>query len=335
MKYTYYIADVFTKQIFNGAQIAVFPNADGMSDEQMLLIAREMNLTETVFVFHTENRRPVSLAAVDLSSAKPATEGEGVSDLKPTALPISRRLRIFSPKAEINFAGHPIIAVAHVLGSCGDLDLTAGITPVVFEQNVGPIAVNITVDEGKPTFVQFSRKVSSIIDRFAPTDEELAALLSIAQSELDHKKYSPRLVSCGVPYLIVPVWKYETVRKARFNYTAWSQSAAPQTAAQEILLFAPKTPFPDSDFNARLLGPNIGLNDDPPVGSAMPAFASYLCSFEHTQKGTHVFSVDRGDAGTRRSVINMEMDHKGKAELTLRVGGTAVIFAQGTIFLPN
>jgi trans-2,3-dihydro-3-hydroxyanthranilate isomerase len=306
MNFNYYIADVFTRQVFSGAQIAVFPNADGLSDEQMQLIAGEMNLTETVFVFHPES-------------------GEATS----------RKLRIFSPKAEINFAGHPIIAVAYVLGSCGDIDLKETITPVVFEQNVGPIAVNITAEQGIPTLVQFSRKVSSIIDRFAPTDEELAAFLSIAQSELDHKKYSARLVSCGVPYLIVPVWKYETVRKARFNYAAWSRSAAPQTAAQEILLFAPKTPFPDSDFNARLLGPNIGFSDDPPVGTAMPAFASYLCSFEHTQKGTHVFAVDRGDAESRRSVINMEMDHKGKSELAIRVGGTSVIFAQGVIFLPD
>ncbi|MDD1636441.1 MAG: PhzF family phenazine biosynthesis protein, partial [Methylococcaceae bacterium] len=103
----------------------------------------------------------------------------------------------------------------------------------------------------------------------------------------------------------------------------------------EILLFAPKTPFVDSDFNARLLGPRIGIHEDPPIGSAMPAFASYLCSFEHTRKGTHTFAVDRGDAHMRRSVINLEMDHKGQEQLTLRVGGEAVMFAQGTIFLPD
>ena len=244
-------------------------------------------------------------------------------------------MRIFSPLGEIDFAGHPIIATAFVLGSCGDINLTKAITPVVFEQNVGPIDVNISADQGKPFFVQFSRKVSSIVDRFAPTDEELANFLSIQQSELDHKKYSPRLVSCGVPYLIVPVWNYESVRKAKFNYSAWSQSIAPQTAAQEILLFAPKTPFVDSDFNARLLGPRIGIHEDPPIGSAMPAFASYLCSFEHTRKGTHTFAVDRGDAQSRRSVLNLEMDHKGLEQLALRVGGEAVMFAQGTIFLPD
>jgi len=305
MNYNYYIADAFTNQIFNGAQIAVFPQADGLSNQQMQLLARELNLSETVFVFHVENA------------------------------PKTRKMRIFSPKSEIDFAGHPIIATAYVLGKCGDITLTETITPMVFEQNVGPIEVNISADQGQPTFIQFSRKVSSIVDRFAPSDAELASFLSIQQADIDHIKYSARLVSCGVPYLIVPVWKYETVRKARFNYAAWSQSTAPQTAAQEILLFAPKTPFADSDFNARLLGPNIGVNEDPPVGSAMPAFASYLCSFEHTKKGTYTFAVDRGDAQTRRSVINLEMDHKGQAQLALRVGGVAVVFAQGFITLPD
>ena len=305
MNYNYYIADVFTRQIFSGAQIAVFPKADGLSNEHMQLLARELNLSETVFVFHPDSEST------------------------------TRKMRIFSPLGEIDFAGHPIIATAYVLGCCGDINLTEAITHVVFEQNVGPIDVNISANQGKPVFVQFSRKISSIVDRFAPTDEELSSFLSIKQSELDHKKYSPRLVSCGVPYLIVPVWSYETVRKAKFNFPAWSQSTAPQTAAQEILLFAPKTPFSDSDFNARLLGPRIGINEDPPVGSAMPAFASYLCSFEHTRKGTHTFAVDRGDAQSRRSVINLEMDHKGQGLLTLRVGGEAVMFAQGTVMLPD
>ena len=305
MNYNYYIADVFTRQIFNGAQIAVFPNADGLSNQQMKLVARELNLTETVFVFHPDSEST------------------------------TRKMRIFSPLGEINFAGHPIIATAYVLGSCGDIKLTEAITPVVFEQNVGPIDVNISANQGKPFFVQFSRKVSSIVDRFAPSNEEIASFLSIQESELDHKKYYPRLLSCGLPYLIVPVWSYETVRNAKFNYSAWSQSIAPQTAAQEILLFAPKTPFVDSDFNARLLGPRIGIHEDPPIGSAIPAFASYLCSFEHTRKGTHTFAVDRGDALSRRSVLNVEMDHKGLEQLALRIGGEAVMVAEGMMTIPD
>lgn len=304
MKYNYYITDVFTDQIFNGAQIAVFPQAEGLSSAQMALIARELNLSETVFIFRN-------------------TDSDTV-----------RRMRMFSPLEEVDFAGHPIVAAAYVLALCGDIKLSGQVTPMVFEQNVGPIDVNISSQDGKPTFIQFTRSSGSIVDHFAPTDEELASFLGIEQSEIDHKKYTPRLVSCGFPYLIVPVWNYDSVRKAKFNYAAWSQSIAPQTAAQEILLFAPKSPFHDADFNLRLLGPKIGMHEDPPVGSALPAFCAYLCSFEHTQRGTHAFALDRGDAYSRRSVINLEMDHKGREQLTIRVGGEAVIFAEGAINLP-
>ncbi len=220
MKYNYYIADVFTREIFNGAQIAVFPDAKGLNKRQMQLIARELNLSETVFVFQTD---------------------------------ANWVMRIFSPLAELDFAGHPIIATAFVLASCGALTLTQAITSLVFQQNAGEVAVNISAENGKPSFVQFTRQVSSVLDRFTPTDEELASFLSLPVSALDHKKYTPRLVYCGLSYLIVPVWQYESVRIAKFNHSKWSECSAPQTAAQEILVFSPKTPFADADFNVRLL----------------------------------------------------------------------------------
>lgn len=299
----YYIADVFTQEKFNGAQIAVFPKAENLNDKQMQQIARELNLSETVFVEPSENKT-------------------------------NRKVRIFSPQNEIDFAGHPIIATAYVLASCGELELTNGHNPLSLEQNIGSIDVSVTSDNGQPSFVQFSQQVSAVVDRFAPTDQELSELLSIDCKQIDTKKYSTRLVSCGFPYLIVPVFNYETVRNARFNYSAWSQSTAPQTAAQEILLFSEKNPHQDANFNARLLGPSIGIHEDPPVGSAMPAFASYLTSFEHTQEGTHTFAVDRGDDQSRRSVLNLEMDHKKGAPLTVRIGGEAVLVAEGRIATP-
>jgi trans-2,3-dihydro-3-hydroxyanthranilate isomerase len=271
----------------------------------MQLIARELNLSETVFVLHSDS---------------------------PTA---QWEMRIFTPLTELDFAGHPIIATAFVLASCGELNLTQAITPLIFQQHTGEVKVNISAEQGKPTFVQFTRKVKAVMDRFSPSDEELASFLSIPVSALDHKKYAPRLVSCGLPYLIVPVWQYDSVRAAKFNAATWSQSSAPQTAAQEILLFSPKTPYTDADFNIRLLGSRIGLHEDPPVGSAMPAFASYLCSFDFMQKGTYTFSVDRGDANNRRSVLNLEMDHKGEDELTIRVGGAAVMVAEGLMTVPE
>ena len=302
MDYKYYIADVFTDQVFSGAQVAVFPEAAGLNKEKMALVARELNLTETVFLFPQQE---------------------------------SMQMRIFTPLGEIDFAGHPVIAAAYVLASCGVLKLTQDITSITFKQNTATLNANVTAKEGKPVFIQFSSEVIPVVDYFAPTEGELASFLGIKQTQIDHKKYHTRLVSCGFPYLIVPVYNYEPVREARFNFSAWSQSIAPQTSAQEILLFSPKTPFQDSDFVARLVGPNIGIHDDPPVGTAMSAFASYLCSFDHMQKGTYTFAVQRGDDKVRRSVINLEMDHKGKDKLTIRVGGEAVMVSEGVMHIPG
>jgi len=299
MKYTYYLADVFTKQVFNGAQVAVFPNADGLNKMQMSLVARELNLTETVFLSKIENETN------------------------------HFQMKIFSPSGEIDFAGHPIIAAAYTLASCNQLTLSEGHTPVVLHQNTGIFLANVSYDNNEPSFIQYTRTASPIVDYFTPTEAELASFLGIDAAYIDNKKYSARLVSCGSPYLVVPTYYYETLREAKFDFAAWSQSIAPQTAAQEILLVSPKTPSQDSDFAVRLVGPNIGYNDDPPAGSAMPALAAFLCSFDHMQKGTYTFAVQRGDEKTRRSIINLEMDHKGEDTLTLRVGGDAVMVAEG------
>jgi len=305
MNYTYYIADAFTKKAFNGAQVAVFPEAEGLNKQQMSLVARELNLSETVFL------------------SKTGKSGN------------TFQMKLFSPLGEIDFASHPIVAAAFVLAANGRLILNNTYTPVVFQLNSGNIEANVTSTDGKPDFVQFTRTVSPVVDYFAPSEAELASFLGIDAAYIDNKKYATRLVSCGVPYLIVPTFYYETLREAKFDFAAWSQSIAPQTAAQEFLLVSPKTPAQDTDFAVRLLGPNIGAHEDPPVGSAIPALAAYLCSFDHLQKGTYTFAVERGTEDMRRSILNLEMDHKGEDTLTLRVGGEAVKVSEGTMFIPE
>ncbi len=305
MKYKYYIADVYTHQIFNGAQVAVFPNAGDLDNQQMAKIANELNLSETVFL------------------------------IKKQPIENSWQMKTFSPYGEIDYTGHPIIAAAYVSALSGEFELGEQYTSLTFEQNIGLVNVNITNTDGKPSFIQFTHQVSPIVDYYTPTESELASFLGIEETHIDNKKYSTRLVSCGFPYLVVPVFHHETLRKARFNLSAWSQSVAPQTAAQEILLVSPKTPNLDTNFSLRLLGPTIGIHDDPPVGSAMAAFASYLCSFEHTRKGTYSVAVERGDEKNRRSVINLEMDHKGEDALTIRIGGEAVMVAEGMMMIPE
>lgn len=305
MKYKYYIADVFTTKPFNGAQIAVLPNASGLDKYQMQLIAREMNLSETAFIFSPTN-------------------GSG-----------ARRMRIFSPQTEIDFAGHPIIAAGHVLASTGEIKLENKYTPLELEQNIGTIKVNITANDGQPELIQFTMDTRPTIDRFVPKEDQIAEALSLYDVDIDTKKFHPLMVYSDQSYLIVPVKTYSAVRAAKFNYIAWSQSIAPACMAKEILLFTTQSDINNSNFHARLLGPDIGINEDPPIGSAMPAFTAYLCAHEHVKKGTHTFLIDRGSIEKRKSVLSIEMDNKQEEFLTIRVGGPAVMISEGEISVPD
>jgi trans-2,3-dihydro-3-hydroxyanthranilate isomerase len=305
MTCNYYITDVFTKQAFGGAQVAVFPDASGLEKEQMAIMAKELNLTESVFVVPSEETDD------------------------------SYRMYVFTPNGEVDFSGHPIIATGFVLASSGVITLEGTNTALTLQQNVGPIDVTISGAGNKPEFVQFSRQFSSIVDRFAPRDIELAQILSIAPELIDNKHFTARLVFCGAPYLVVPVHSYEAVREARFDFNAWSQSVAPQTTAQEVLLFSRNSEHQDIDFHCRLLGSKIAHYDDPPVGTAMPALAAYLCSYDHIREGTYTFSVDRGEVKSRRSVLSLEMDKKAGQLKTLRLGGEAVLVAEGSMKIPE
>ncbi len=304
MNYKYYIADVFTDRIFQGAQIAIFPHAEGLSKETMQHMAKEMNLSETVFVFNESGKEN------------------------------QRRLRIFSPRKEIDFVGHPLIATGWVLAHIEDIKLKGEHTKITCEQNTGSIDVYVTTENKRPKLVQFTMPVSSTVDRFVPMDKELADILGLKIDELENKQFNPMLVSSGKNYLVVPIRTYPSVRKAHFNFKAWGSSSAPATLSREILLIT-STPGADQpNFHGRLVGPDIGHTQDPPIGSAMPAFAAYLCQHKQITQGTHIFSIDRGTENTRRSELNIEMDNKPD-ELVIRVGGPAILVANGQINLPD
>ena len=305
MQYKYYITDVFADRIFQGAQIAVFPQADGLDKHTMQLIAREMNLSETVFLFKNSE-----------------TENQF-------------RLYIFTPSKELDFAGHTLIASSWVLASIKALSLTEQHTPVTFEQNSGAITVHITTENEVPKLAQFSMNVVATADRFVPTDKELCDILSLEADELQNSLYEPLIIFSGRNYLVVPVKNHQAVRKARFNYKEWSSSSAPSTLATEIILMTQTSGLNMADFHTRILGPEIAHNEDPPIGTTMPVFTAYLCQHKHIAKGTLIFSVDRGVESTRRSQLSIEMDNKLNGELVIRVGGPAILVAECQLTIPD
>jgi trans-2,3-dihydro-3-hydroxyanthranilate isomerase len=303
--YDFYTADAFTDQPYHGAQIAVLPHAEGLSDDQMQRIAGEFNLSETVFVFSVEDD------------------------------PNARRLRIFSPHREIDFAGHPIVATGHVLATIGDVSLDQVHNRLEFRQNAGPITVHVTRHEGRPLMIQFELSARPRTDRFVPTTGEIATILGISPDDVGAAQYDPLLVASDQPYLVVPLRSYEAVRRAVFSYRHWNSSSAPSMMAREMLLFSLQTAHTGADFHGRLVGPDVGINDDPPIGSAIPAFASYLCAHDHVREGTYSFTAERGTPQSRLSLLHVEMDHKNQEELSVRVGGPAVMISQGKLIAPS
>ncbi len=309
-KYSYYTADVFTEQAFNGVPIPVFTDASDLSTAQMQQLASELSTSSTVFLFPCD----------DAANKK--------------------SIRIFSPQKELPAGMHTILAASFVLAEKGFVPLTKQHTPISFLTT----SINNSTDNSNETQTYVSKKADdtaglvqqtynthAAIDYYTPTDEELAAMLSLSPADIGFDHYKPLIVSCGVPYLIVPIMSYNAIREAKFNEAAWSNSSAPSSLAQEILLFANNTDDNPADFHARLLGPAIGHHEDPPIGGAIAAFANHICSHEHIQTGTHIFGIQRGANEARKSFFFVEMDNNKSHDLTIRVGGYAVLMTEATI----
>ncbi|HYU52522.1 MAG TPA: PhzF family phenazine biosynthesis protein, partial [Gemmatimonadaceae bacterium] len=195
MPYAFHTADVFTDHLHGGNPLAVIPDARGLSDAQMQAITREFNYSETVFVF-------------------PPTESAN-----------TRRVRIFTPEMELPFAGHPTVGCAFVLASMGAIPLNGDETRIVLEEGVGPVPVLIRAQGGKPTFAQLtSAKLPEIKDP-PPPPETLCEILSLEPSHiLADDMLEPEAVSCGVPYLFIPLKKPEMLSWVKVDPAKWEQA---------------------------------------------------------------------------------------------------------------
>ncbi|MBV1870632.1 MAG: PhzF family phenazine biosynthesis isomerase [Gammaproteobacteria bacterium] len=301
MSYTFYTADVFTEKPFNGAQVPVFPDASGLSTEQMQRISNETGAANTVFV-------------------EKLSEGRF-------------KLRSFTPFKEVAAATHAVLAAAQVLASTGACVLGDTPTELDFECQDSGIKAHVSRDGGKPGIIEQSMVTHATIDRFTPSDDELAAMLSLTQPDIGFDHFRPLILSCGTPYLVVPIKSYRAIQEVRFKFDEWSRSSAPSSLAQNLLLFSNNTDPTVADFHVRLFGPDIGGHEDPPVGATIPAFANYLCAHSHIQLGTHVFAVERGHSESRQSIINVEMDNRRTQDLTIRVGGRAVLMSESKLMV--
>ncbi|MBV1879474.1 MAG: PhzF family phenazine biosynthesis isomerase [Pseudomonadales bacterium] len=298
MKIEYFTTDVFTEQCFAGAQIAVVADTAQLDQELMQKVANEFGLSETVFV--------TSMASGHY------------------------QVKVFNPLEEVALGSHTTVAAGYVLAATGKLRLLQEHTPVVFVHNGKELKVHISHESGKPTLVQFSMITEPIVENFVPGRAEFAEILGLAPAALDVNDFKPLLVSNNGLYLVVPIRSLKDISQVSFSDRAWNQSSAPSMLAQQILLFSTEVES-RANFHLRLVGPKIHPDADPPVGSAMQAFSAYLCAHQHIRKGTYSYTAERGLQSTRQSLLDVEMDNRATDQLTVRVGGNAVLVCQGTM----
>lgn len=299
-RFRYLTADVFTDAPFSGNQLAVFPDARGIPEHRLLDVTREFNYAETTFVY---------------PPADPA---------------YTRRVRIFTPGQEVPFAGHPTVGTAHVLASIGDIALRDELTRIVFEEGVGPVPVAIRSSGGVPVSAQLSVAKLPEIGPLAAGRDAIAATLGLDASDLRGDDWSPQSLSCGLPFLFVPVRNLAAVAKARVRMDAWD-AVLKGTWASELFVFAPGGERPGSAYHARMFAPGLNVPEDPATGSANAALAGYLAARDPLRDGLLTWRVEQGFEMGRPSIIDVEADVAGGKVTAVRVGGSSVLVSEGTM----
>jgi len=304
MRLQYSTLDVFTDTPFGGNPLAVFCDQPELPQALMQQIAREFNLSETVFILPARDARAL------------------------------RRLRIFTPTSELPFAGHPTIGVAHFLVEAGIAAVSGTHSEFTLELEIGRVCIQVTRGESGPPFLQLTTARLPERGPPAPAAADLARLLSLEPDDLASTGEMAENWSCGVPFLFVPVRDRAALARARPDTAAWSRILRDAWASQAFV-FCREPELPGSHLRARMFAPEFGITEDPATGSAAAAFAGYLAERERVETGTCRWVVEQGFEMGRPSLLHVEADKSAGKLTAVRVGGTAVRMSEGTLFIQN
>ena len=300
MKYKFYTLDVFTNKPFSGNQLAVIPEAEGLSDEQMSKITIEFNYSETVFVFPPENQT------------------------------MDYKLRIFTPGGEIPFAGHPTIGTAYLLAHLKMVDLNSSTTEIVLKEGAGNVPVTIESIDGKP--VSTTLKAPQLPEFFSnvPSNNDLADVLSLSVTDLT-SDYTPKAVSCGLPFLIIPLNSLSALSRCQINLPSWQKTLGNYVAPHVY----PCYQINQSHWRVRMFAPALNITEDPATGSAASAFAGYLASYEDSVDGVSEWLIEQGEEINRPSKITAIATKKNQQITATAVKGESVIITEGRLTIDN
>ncbi|MDX2258891.1 MAG: PhzF family phenazine biosynthesis protein [Hyphomicrobiaceae bacterium] len=304
MQYDYHVLDVFTDKPFHGNPLAVVLGADGLSTELMQTVASEFNLSETIFLATPENA---------LHSAK---------------------ARIFTPKTEVPFAGHPTVGAAILLaalqsaGGSGEHDALISI-----EQALGTVRVGVRKKAGASAYAEFDApKLPKDAGQLPPVDK-LAAGIGLILNEIGFENHKPRCFAAGPAFALIPVSSLDAIGKAAIDPRHWSE-AFDEQGIVGAYLYTRQCRHTTSAFHARLFAPSAGIPEDPATGSAAVCLAGAVNQFDALPDGSHRRVVEQGYfMGRPSEIVVTAIVKAGKLE-AVRIGGRAVSVMAGKLTLP-
>lgn len=289
------IVDVFAEIKYTGNQLAVIwgDGVESLSDEEMLKIAQEMNYSETTFICDSE----------------PDNGGYPV--------------RIFTPKRELPFAGHPTLGTAYIIS---EEIIKTDVIQVILNLAVGQIPVNWKPEESGKKILwmrQNSPEFTHIYDH-----KLLAPVLNLELSDFD-PDYPIQEVSTGIPFIIVPLKTQSALRKAKVNLEYYTELIK-RTTAKEIFIFCPETHHPENQLCARMFAPALGITEDPATGSANGCLAGYLSHYRYFGSDQVNIRVEQGYEINRPSLLLLKAEKIGDL-IQVEVGGNVIKVAEGIL----
>ena len=305
--YKYHRVDVFTNRPFCGNPLAVFTDAQGLDTDSMQRISRELNLSETSFVFPAEpGSRPPK-------APSPRREPSNNKQY---------RVRVFTPTAEVRTGGAPTLGTVFALAREAKLR-DAG--RVVLQGQSGPVSVTMV-----SPMTTTRQPVPEFGDNYADIDAA-AALLGLTRRDL--LLPSPvQSVHCGIAYTLIPVRDLPSLANIQFRRDIWNRTIA-KTSAPVVVAFTPDVKAPYA-ARTRVFAPGLGVSEDPATPAAAGAAAAYMVRHGIVSTASEVdLIVHQGVEIGRPSEIHVALKAKERRVTSLRIGGECVWMGQGEIHL--
>ncbi|KZL88637.1 PhzF family isomerase [Clostridium magnum] len=298
-KYNLYQIDSFTKEKFTGNPAGVITNADGLTDDEMQRIARELNNSETAFIFSSNSNE------------------------------YDAHVRFFTPTNEVPICGHATIA-AHYARA---IENGLGTSRVYHKTGAGILPVDIVKENGDYKIVMTQGKIEfgDIIDSI--NKEELLAALNIKNSDL-LENYEIQIVSTGHSKVMVGIKSIATLNTLQPDYNALSKLSE-TIKCNGYYVFTVNSKDSDILIHGRMFAPAIGINEDPVTGNANGPLGAYLVHHKLVKQNNSLFSfkAKQGEAIGRPGIIEVEVKIEDEKPIQVKVSGNAVIIFKSELSL--